>query len=68
MIGHAQLSLLIIGGGPTGCLIIFLILLKIGQKVSTCIRVTPVKSFLNQITHSIVMIKSPNALYMSIIR
>ena len=41
MSGHEQLSLQIIGG-PTGalttiaCLIIVLILLKIGRKVSTC--------------------------------
>jgi len=36
-------------------------------KVSTRIRMTSVKSFLNQTTHSIVMTKSPNALYMSLI-
>jgi len=51
-----------------GCLIIFLILLKIGWKVSTCIMMTPVNSFLNQTAHSIVVIKNPNALYMPIIR
>ena len=45
----------------------FLILLEIGWKVSTCIRTTPVQSFLTQPTHSIAIIKSPNALYMSII-
>jgi len=47
-----------------GCLIIFLILLKIGWKVSTCVRMTPVKSFLNQTTHSKVMIKNPNAQFL----
>jgi len=31
-------------------------------KLSTCVRITPVKSFLNQTIHSIVMIKNPNAL------
>ena len=72
-------------GGPTealisvGRLIIFLILLKIGWKVSTSVRMTPVKTFLSQIstsvrmipaktllsqtTYSKVMIKNPNALY-----
>ena len=45
-------------GGPTGALttigrlFIFLILLKIGWKVSTCVRMTPVKAFLNQNEHS----------------
>jgi len=59
-------------GDPTGalttigCLINFLILLNIGWKVSICIKTTPVKSFLDQTTHSIAMIKNPNALYMSI--
>jgi len=66
IIGHLQLSLLIMGGGTealttVGCLIIFLILLKISWKVSTRIRMTPVKSFLNQ------TIKNPNAPYRSII-
>jgi len=37
-----------------GCVIIFLILLKSGWKVSTCVRMTPVKSFLYQTTHSTV--------------
>ena len=60
-------------GGPTGaltsigCIFILLIFLKIGWKVSTCVRMTPLKPFLNQTTYSIVMIKNPNALYMSII-
>ena len=73
MIGHEQLSLLVMGV-PTGALttighlIILLILLKIGRKVSTCVRITPVKSFFNQTTHSIVLIKNPNAPYMSISR
>jgi len=64
MIGHVQLSLLIMGG-PTGalttigCLINFLILLKIGWKVSTSVRMTPVKSFLYQTNHSKVMLKNP---------
>ena len=49
-----QPSLLIIGNpiGALGRLNIFLILLKIGWTVSTCVRMTPVKSFLNQVTHS----------------
>jgi len=52
-------------GGPTGalttigCLINFLILLKIGWKVSTSVRMTPVKSFLYQTNHSKVMLKNP---------
>ena len=60
------------GGGPSGALttighsISFLILLKMGWKVSMCVKVTPVKSFLYQTIHSIVMIKNPNAPYMSI--
>jgi len=64
VIGHVQLSLLITA--PTGALanigrlIIFLVLLIVGWKVSTCVRITPVKSFLYQTTHS-------NAPYMSII-
>jgi len=67
VIGHVQLSLLIMGWGATGAwttigrLIIFLVLLKIGREVSTCIRMTPVKSVLNQTIHSIV-IRNPNAL------
>ena len=56
VIGHERLNLLIRGlhwGLTTiGDLIIFLILLKIGWKVSTCVRMTPVKSFLYQSTHS----------------
>jgi len=40
-----------------GCLIILLILLRICWKVSTYVRMMPVKWFFNQITHSIVMIK-----------
>ena len=50
------------GGEPTGALttigrlIIFLILLKISWKVPLHIRMTPVKSFLYQTTHSKVMI------------
>jgi len=47
---------------------LFLVLLKTGWKVSTRIRMTPVKSFLNQTTLSIVMIENPNALDVSIIR
>ena len=58
----------IMGGGSgvlttTGLLIIFLILLKIGWKVSTRIRTKPVKSFLNQTTHSKVIIKNSNVPY-----
>ena len=64
VIGHERLSLLIIGGGATGALttigrlIIFLILLKIGWEVSTCVRMTPMNSFLYQTTHSTLMTKS----------
>jgi len=36
--------------------------------MSTCVGRTPVKLFFNQTTHSTVMIKNPNALYMPIIR
>jgi len=36
-------------------------------KVSTCVRMIPVKSFLYQTKHSKVMIKTPNAPNMSII-
>ena len=72
MIGHVQLSLLIMGGGShwgidNHRLFIFLILLKFGWKVSACVRMISVKSFPSQTTHSIAMIKNPNALYMSII-
>jgi len=71
VIGREQLSLLIMGGTRAlttiGHLIIFLILLEIGWKVCTHVRWTPVKSFLNQTTHSKDMPKNPNALYMSII-
>ena len=48
-------------------LIIFLILLKIGLEVSTGVKVTAVKSFLNQTNHANPMVKNPNAPYMSII-
>ena len=60
-------------GGPTvasttiDSWIIFLILLKIGWNWSTCVRMTPVKSFLYQTTRSKVTLKNPNAPYMSII-
>jgi len=56
-------------GGSTGelttisGLIIFLILLKIGWIVSTCVSTTSVKSFLDQ-----AIPLNPNAPYMSIIR
>ena len=50
-----------------GCLIIIPILLEIGRKMSKQDSRTPVKSFLSQTTHSKVMIKNPNAPYMSII-
>ena len=40
-------------------LLIYLILLKIGLKVSTGVRLIPVKSFLNQTTHSKVIIEHP---------
>ena len=50
-----------------GCLIISRILLNIGWEVLECVRMTPVKSLLNQATHSKVVIKNPNAPYMSII-
>ena len=51
-----QLSLIIMRGPywtftTIGCLIIFLILLEIGGKVSTCVRMIPVKSF-SQSDHS----------------
>jgi len=52
---------------PIGWLIIFLILLKIGWKVPTCVRMTPERSFRHQTTNSKVMLKNPNAPYMSII-
>jgi len=61
------------GGGSTGalttigCLFIFPILLKIGWKVSICVSMTPVKSFLYQTTNSKVILQNPNAPYMSII-
>jgi len=55
-------------GGPTealisvGRLIIFLILLKIGWKVSTSVRMTPVKTFLSQISTSVRMIPAKTLL------
>ena len=72
VIGHVQLSLLIMGapaGALTtiGCSIFFLILLQIDGTVSTCVRMTPVKSFLNQTTYSEVRIKI-QMLYICIIR
>ena len=72
LIDQEQLSLQIMGD-PTetltsiGHLIILLIFPKIGWKVSTCVGTTPVKSFLNQTTHSKVILKNPNAPYLSII-
>ena len=70
VIGSEQLSLLIIGGTGAltaiGRLIIFLILLKIGWKVSTCVRTAPVKSFLYQTTHSKFILKNPYVPHMSI--
>ena len=52
VIGSEQLSLLIMGDTEAltaiGRLIIFLSLLKVGWKVSTCVTTTPVKSFLYQ--------------------
>ena len=68
VIDHEQLSLVIMGD-PTGALpnighlFIILVLLRIGWKVSTSVRMTPVKSFLYQTTHSKVMIENPNASY-----
>ena len=71
MIGFVQLSLLIMGDPHWGIDIyrLFSYLSDwLGWKVSTCVRMAPVKSFLNQTTLSIVMAKNPNALYiMSII-
>jgi len=64
VIGHVQLGILIMGGGTValttiGRVIIFLVLLKIVRKVSTCVRMVPVKSFVFQTTHSKVMAKNP---------
>jgi len=60
------------GGGGTealttlSCSIIFLMLLKTGWEVSTCIKMTHVKSFLHQTTQSKVMLKHSNAPYIPI--
>jgi len=68
---HVQLGLLIMVS-PTGilttkgCLIIS-DFAENRQNMSTCVIMTPVKSLLNQTTHSKVMIRNPNAPDMSII-
>ena len=65
MIGHVQLSLLIMGGPHWGIdnykLFNYLICQELWLEGVYMLRMTPTKSFLYQTTHSIVMVKSPTA-------